>query len=170
LLEPEPLDRARLLRDSLSALGVVLFAALIVFPPYYVGYVWWWQPREDFTLRFAGSMSEGLTEVVGQWLMVGIPEEMFYRGYLQTEFDDRSERRFRVLGVELGPGVLWASVIFAVGHYLTVPHPARLAVFFPSLLFGFLRNKTGGIGATALFHALCNLFALLLGRSFGLIP
>ena len=45
-------------------------------------------------------------------------------------------------------------------------HPARLAVFFPSLVFGFLRVRTRGIGASMLFHALCNLFSAYLLHSY----
>ena len=35
---------------------------------------------------------------------------------------------------------------FALGHVATEVHPNRLAVFFPSLLFGYLRTRRGGIG------------------------
>ncbi len=34
-----------------------------------------------------------------------------------------------------------------IGHFLTIHAPERLAVFFPSLVFGFLRSRTKGIGA-----------------------
>ena len=57
------------------------------------------------------------------------------------------------------PALLWTSAIFAVGHILTIPHPARLAVFFPSLLFGWMRSATGSVFSAILFHTACNLFA-----------
>ena len=41
------------------------------------------------------------------------------------------------------------------------------AVFFPALVFGWLRARTGGIGASMLFHALCNVYSQALGRGFG---
>ncbi len=50
----------------------------------------------------------------------------------------------------------------------TLPYAARLAVFFPSLLFGWLRSRTGGIGASTVFHALCNTWSELLGVGYGL--
>ncbi|MBW7947561.1 MAG: CPBP family intramembrane metalloprotease, partial [Sphingomonadaceae bacterium] len=75
-------------------------------------------------------------------------------------------RRLRVLGADLGPAVLVVSVIFALGHLATIRQPARLAVFFPSLLFGWLRCRTGGIGAGLVFHAMCNLFSEMLGNGF----
>jgi membrane protease YdiL (CAAX protease family) len=44
---------------------------------------------------------------------------------------------------------------------------SRLAVFFPALVFGWLRQRTGGIGAPMLFHALSNSFTLYLAQSYG---
>ena len=46
--------------------------------------------------------------------------------------------------------------------------PTRLAVFFPALLFGWLRARTGGIGASVCFHMLCNVYSQVLGRGYGL--
>jgi CAAX protease family protein len=60
-----------------------------------------------------------------------------------------------------------SSALFALGHLCTEFNAARLAVFFPSLVFGFLRARTGGVGAGLVFHALCNLFASYLGQSYG---
>jgi membrane protease YdiL (CAAX protease family) len=103
-----------------------------------------------------------------QLLGVAFPEEVFFRGYLQSALDRVWPPRFRLLGARLGPGLLVASAVFALGHLLTDPHPTRLAVFFPSLAFGFLRARSGGVGAAIVFHAACNLFASYLGRSYGL--
>jgi membrane protease YdiL (CAAX protease family) len=50
----------------------------------------------------------------------------------------------------------------------TVPLPTRLAVFFPALLFGWLRARTGGIGASLTFHMLCNVYSQALGRGYGM--
>jgi len=65
-------------------------------------------------------------------------------------------------------GWLVAAAIFAVGHVLTIRHPARLAVFFPALVFGWLRARTKGVGAPVLFHAACNIFSAALMRGYGL--
>jgi membrane protease YdiL (CAAX protease family) len=55
-----------------------------------------------------------------------------------------------------------------LGHVATIHDPGRLAVFFPSLVFGWLRARTGGVGAAIAFHALCNLFSESLMRGYGL--
>ena len=100
--------------------------------------------------------------------MIALPEEAFYRGFLQTALDDVWKARRRVLGADLGPGLLVSASLFAVGHLLTEVNPNRLAVFFPALVFGWLRVRTRGVGAGVAFHALCNLFAAYLARCYGM--
>ena len=64
--------------------------------------------------------------------------------------------------------MLVASLIFAAGHFFTNAQASRLAVFFPSLLFGYLRTRTKGIGASFVFHALCNLLSATLAHGYRL--
>jgi membrane protease YdiL (CAAX protease family) len=163
---PSRLDLRRLARDALVAAGWAALFAAIAFPPFLLGYHGYWRPHGHFTLRFPPSLP---SYVAGQIVVIALPEEAFFRGYLQTSLDRAWPRRLRFLGADVGVGLVVASAIFAVGHVLTIRHPARLAVFFPALLFGWLRNRTGGIGASVLFHASCNIFSETLGRSFGLI-
>ena len=64
----------------------------------------------------------------------------------------------KIFGVMVNPAsLLLTSALFAIGHYVTIPSVQRLAVFFPSLLFGWMRRATGGILAPVIFHAACNL-------------
>jgi membrane protease YdiL (CAAX protease family) len=107
-------------------------------------------------------------EGTGQLLVIALPEEMFYRGYLQPRLERVLPPRFNVLGARVGLAVVITSAIFAVGHLATALHPSRLAVFFPSLLFGWLAKRSGGVGAAVVFHAACNLFASYLARSYAL--
>jgi hypothetical protein len=167
LLEPLQLDFRRMGREALVALGYVLVLSAIVFPLFALGYYLWWHPRGPFVLRPPPSL---LDELAGQLLVIALPEEAFFRGYLQTALDDVWAPRWKVLGARVGPALLVSAAIFAVGHLLTTPHPARLAVFFPGLLFGWLRARTGGIGAAVVFHAACNLFSATLARGYGLSP
>ena len=162
IFEPVPLDRRRIL----SSLGVSAFwcsvAALSLFPPFLVGFIAYWNPGHGFAWPPAPPLEAVLAQILG----IAMPEEMFYRGYVQTALDDAFKWRWRLFGATLGAGVILASVVFALGHFATDPHPARLSVFFPSLVFGWLRAKTGGIGASVLFHAACNLFSAYLTQGF----
>ncbi|HYS82369.1 MAG TPA: MXAN_2755 family glutamic-type intramembrane protease [Anaeromyxobacteraceae bacterium] len=104
--------------------------------------------------------------VLVQVLVVALPEELFYRGWMQTTWAaTRPGRRVRVLGASLGAGFLATQVLFALGH-LVVFQAWRLGTFFPGLLFGWLRERTGGLAAPVLFHALSNVFIAILEASF----
>lgn len=100
-----------------------------------------------------------------QLLVVALPEEFFYRGYLQTRLRDAYPQGKVVFGARIGPAFLLVALLFAVGH-LADFRGWRLAVFFPALLFGWLRERTGTILGSSLFHAACNLYELALRASF----
>jgi membrane protease YdiL (CAAX protease family) len=165
LLEPLRIEPRRLLRDLGRALGVAVAFCVVVFPAYAVGFWAWWSPRRAFHLRLPPSIFDELT---GQVLVIALPEEAFFRGYLQTAFDDVWPPRWKIFGAMLGPGWLLTALIFAVGHVLTNPNPGRMAVFFPALIFGWMRARTGGIGTGVAFHAACNLFSATLIRGYGM--
>jgi uncharacterized protein len=86
---------------------------------------------------------------------VALSEEFFYRGYMTLRFEEK---------LRPVPSALLAAALFALGHLLT-PAPWRLAVFFPALLFAFLRNRTGTIAGAAICHFLCNVWLAVLERS-----
>ncbi len=165
LLEPGTLSAKRLVADASKAILWAAIAAAIVFPLFWFGFVAWWQPKQPFAWRAPDSLSD---DILGHLLVIALPEEAFYRGYLQTALDDAWPGRLRVLGADIGWGLVVTSAIFAIGHFLTEPTPQRLAVFFPSLLFGWLRSRTRGIGAPIAFHAMANLLSAALGRGYGM--
>jgi len=164
LFDPEPLSVPRLARTAAGATLWALAAALLFLPPFWLGFLWWWRIHVPFHAPRLSSLGSDFS---GQLLVIALPEEAFYRGYLQSSLDEVWKPRWRVLGAELGPSLLVTSALFALGHLTTELNASRLAVFFPSLLFGFLRARTRGVGAGLVFHALCNLFASYLGQSYG---
>lgn len=86
---------------------------------------------------------------------VAFAEEFFYRGYMTMRFEER---------MKPVPAALLAALFFALGHLLT-PAPWRLLVFFPALLFAFLRWRTRTIVAASICHFLCNVWLLVLTAS-----
>ncbi len=104
--------------------------------------------------------------VLVQLLVVALPEELFYRGWMQTSWRRGAPGRgVTVLGARLGAGFLWTQLLFAAGH-LVVLQPWRLGTFLPGLLFGWLRERTGSVAAPVVVHALSNLFLATLEASF----
>lgn len=103
--------------------------------------------------------------VVDQLFVVALPEEFFYRGYLQARLKEAWPTGARIFGVTVGPAFLLVAFLFAVGH-LARFEVSRLAVFFPALLFGYLRERTGTVLGSTLLHAVFNFYALFLQLSF----
>jgi len=162
LLEAGPLSAARLWRSMLGALGYALAAALIIYPCFWFGFRLWWKVGTFHPAPLGPVVSDAL----GQLLVIALPEEAFYRGYLQTALERELGAKLNVFGARIGWGLVLTSAIFAIGHLFTELNPARLAVFFPSLVFGFLRVRSKGIGASVAFHAMCNLFSAYLAQSY----
>jgi membrane protease YdiL (CAAX protease family) len=147
-----------------------------------------WSGRDPgFTIEGTGQIAEGasgervslpltpkaglgwlLVMVLVQLFMVALPEELFYRGFLQPRLDALFCRRWKVLNGDVGPATLVTSALFAIGHLVTIPSAHRLAVFFPSLLFGWLYTRTGSIWPGVLVHALSNVLLTVLYRFVGL--
>ena len=164
LVLPGAIDGRRLARSAGTSMAWALAFALITFVPFFFGWRTFWHAHGKFGLHVQAW--ETINEVFGQLVIIALPEEAFYRGYLQSRLDDALPGRVRVFGAQVGPALIVSSVIFALGHFATIREPARLAVFFPSLVFGWLRARTKGIGASVAFHACCNLFSELLGKGY----
>lgn len=96
---------------------------------------------------------------------VALAEEVFHRGYLMGALEDRWPPKRSVFGVKLGWGAVLSSLLFAVGHLVSMAQVARLATFFPALLFAWLWRKSGSLWAPALCHAAANLLMDLLLKS-----
>lgn len=166
------LDLARGIRAALPSAvresAVALLVALVVFPPFIVGFYVYTEPLHPFSWGNVVSTPEQLftwgETLLAQLLVVALPEEAFFRGYVQTRLADpahATDARLRAPGVLLGQAALFALV-----HLASTMHVLRLAVFFPALLFGLIRAQRGGIGAALVFHALCNLLSEVLTRGW----
>jgi membrane protease YdiL (CAAX protease family) len=171
---PEPGLRGaivELLRALWKALPVflreLLFATLVclvVFPPFVLGFYWWHEPSRGFEwLPQRDLASYALTQI----LVVALPEEALFRGYLQGRLRDALPGRTRWLGIDLSLSAwLLQALLFGVLHFIVDLQPARLAVFFPALLFGWVAARRAGIGAAVFVHAACNLLSDLLVRGW----
>ena len=155
-------------------------AALLIFPPFFGVYLLWQKTAcalpllrgvalgacdvallSGFSLRLPPDFLE---LAAAQLVVVALPEEFFFRGYVQGRLAELWPRP-TLFSVPVGPVVV-ASLLFALCHVIVQGSLAPLAVFFPGLVFGILRARTGSILAGTLFHAACNLYIETLNRSF----
>ncbi len=164
LLEPTPIDVRRAGGDALRALAWALGIVAVIVPPFVIGFRIYRHISVPFRFVAPASIAD---ELFGQALVIALPEEAFYRGYLMTALDDRWGTPWTIAKAKLGWGWIVSSAVFALGHTLTITNVERLAVFFPALLFGWLRARTRGVGASAMVHVLCNVLASTVERGYG---
>ena len=153
---------------TLAHPGSLRFHAAVVlgvFVPYVLGHYavahWCW--GADFRFRLPAQFA---TAVFDQLLIIGLSEEIFFRGYLQTQFDRVWGRPYRFLGTTWGVGLPLAAALFAVCHMWS-GGPARLIVFFPGVLYGWLRTRTDTILVPAVYHGVSNLLMQVMLASLG---
>ena len=143
------------------SLKIAIIISLLALPSFVVVYSLYQKMYLHVPFRW-GIDSAWYSTLLFHLLCVAFPEEVFYRGYMQSRLNQVFTRRYTLFGAEFGFGLLYTSLLFALGHYVISFQLPSLATFFPGLVFGWLREKTGGVAASTLFHALCNLTVLLM--------
>lgn len=138
--------------------GLVLALALL--PLFHLGVeVGLWPARgTDRSLELAALLpfaARHLLEVI-------LPEEVFFRGYLQTELDDG--RGPELMGIRWHRGIWLQALGFGLVHVVARGGAwVTMDRSLPGVAFGYLREKTGSLWAPALFHLACNLYVYTLG-------
>lgn len=172
-------------RPRRRSLAFALVGPAIVFPLFLVGFVLFYRiacttPALEalapaaWCRRFVGWSglahpqlpADFLWSALNQVVVVALPEELFFRGYLLARLEDALPPRRRMLGGGIGCALVLSALLFALGHVLVDLDPRRLATFFPGLLFGWMRSATGNIAAGTFVHASANLYMEALTRTF----
>ena len=155
------LRRDRIASD-LKWAGALMLITLI---PYGLGHHFWQTivGHRAFAFQWPDSL---LSTIFMHLFVVAVAEEMFFRGYLQERFEQLWPPQRRLLGAPFGLAVVMASAVFALAHFVGEYQPDRLGPFFPALVFGWLRARTGSILSPILYHAFCNIFANILWASY----
>jgi len=154
-LTRRPYERYGLTLERPGSAAFHVCVATLVFAPYVVGhylFARWWLGA-TFHLRLPPQLAAA---VIDQFLIIALPEECFFRGYLQTQLDAVLGKPYRLLGAQWGVGLPLAAALFAACH-VVYGGPVRLIVFFPALWYGWLRARTGTILVPTAYHAVSNL-------------
>ncbi len=137
--------KADLLRTGAWALAVTI--------PFAVGHhVFQTYFGRTFTLRFDPGVLESFVSLT---LVIAIAEEIFFRGYLQGRLTAWLGEGRAFFGVD--KAIVVTSAVFALAHFVGEYNFLRLGPFFPSLVFGLLRRRSGSVLGAIVFHAYCNL-------------
>ena len=134
-----------------------LVVALVILIPYFLVFgLLFSKPALLVDFRWHAA-TKWLKMTVYQLFVIALPEEFFFRGYLQTRLNQVFGRRFKLFGVETGWGLPVTALIFMIFHLIFGINLWNLGIFFPALVMGWLKDKTGSITAPTVFHALSNI-------------
>ncbi len=172
-------DYGLTLKHWRADLKLYAIMSALVFPLFVVGYLGFAQvmpllPEQVVKVltpyaaapHFVARLPDRFVEhIIDDFFVVALCEEFFYRGFLQARLRDAWPQGRIFLGVRLGPAFWVTAVLFSLGH-LAIFQVWRLGVFFPALLFGYMRERTGSIVGAAAFHASSNLLVLMLDAAF----
>ncbi len=101
-----------------------------------------------------------LSALVVECAYVALPEEFFFRGYLQGQIDEKRDGSLPIF---------FSAATFALAHVIVSGNLRRFEVFFPGLLFAWFRRRTKAIWVPILAHSACNvIFYLLLQRALSI--
>ena len=97
-----------------------------------------------------------------QFMYVAVAEELFFRGYLQTNI-------LKALAVAPGPqfttrhwiGIVISAALFALAHVVVQGQIISVLTFLPGLVLGWLFLRSGSLLAPILFHGFANTFYCL---------
>ena len=132
-------------------LAYLLTAAIIFFLPYIFIYIKYFNLKFNFTIPPSWPL-----EIILQIFVVAMPEEIFYRGFLQNAL----LKRFSIF-----QSIVITNIFFALSHLFAGFNPMRILTFFPGLVFSWLSHKNKSLFSAILFHALCNLLGQFLWYS-----
>lgn len=118
-----------------------------------------------------------LSTVIWQFVFSGFGEEFIWRGYVQSQLNHSFGRPWDFRGIQFGPGLIVASLLFGLTHALNTYHPAiglaslswGWAIFTATggLFLGLIREKTGTLLAPGIAHGLPDAVGEALSKVFG---
>lgn len=109
--------------------------------------------------------------VILRWVhslvFVAFGEEVLFRGYIQSHLNKIFGAPYQFGGVNWGWGIVLTSLLFGLWHVVNpwnpflgkwdLAWPWGLWTFFMGLILGYVREKSGGVWAPTILHAVINL-------------
>ncbi len=132
-------------RNVLAALALAAGGTLAYF-------LYAWLPLPPSLAPYSGPRPPLWEMLFRQGLLVALPEEVFFRGYMYDAFEEKGWEP-----------VLSSSAVFAAGHLLIYSSWYRALTLFPGLLLGGGRKIAGNIYVPVLLHLLFNLLPWFAG-------
>lgn len=115
-----------------------------------------------------GPQHDWVTWLLYQFLYVAVPEEMFFRGYVQVNVMRALNcGRWRTSRSDQGIAVLISAGCFALAHVVVQGQIIAAVTFLPGLVMAWLYIRTRTLLAPILFHGLANTTYAVLAMTLG---
>ena len=127
-------------KEGLKLFLLVTLATLVFYPPLFFAYNLGFMHRaltDPASKELLNAVTKGLIAIA----VAAIPEEFFFRGYLQEHVF--AKYNFKILKI-VSLKNLFTSLVFGLVHALAFLDITRAATFFPSRLFGLFTEKSKG--------------------------
>ncbi|MBN1333107.1 MAG: CPBP family intramembrane metalloprotease [Synergistales bacterium] len=128
-----------------DVLLVALLTLITLIPLTFISRCW---PGQSLPRQVNGSKIFALL-VTG--LVAAVVEETFFRGWLQTMFR-------KMLGPLLA--IVITALVFGLAHTFMGLHFLRFATFFPGLIMGYLKERTGNVFPSICYHFFGNVWSI----------
>lgn len=149
---------------------LTLIVSLLVFIPYsifYYFYQYHFATSHGMSLTFQLNWGDNFWQFLAiNLLIVALPEEVFYRAFLQNKLLQAWPNRTFMFLVPFGRAIIITNIFFALAHFTGDFNLPRLLPFFPGLVFSALTYYSRAIWGTVLLHALCNVLSNVLNSSY----
>jgi membrane protease YdiL (CAAX protease family) len=126
----------------------LFLVALVAAPPFWA-LLWWLQPP---VAAFSYAL-ENIWRFVLVAAISPVLEEVLFRGAMQEYF---AQRFVSKLSGPISLANLLTSIVFTALHGVVWSSFWSLLVFFPSLVYGYFKDKTGGLAAPIGLHTYYN--------------
>lgn len=154
------------IKAELNSFFMVVLLVLIPYALCFVAYFYFDSLLNAKELHFSLVLPPKLVPLVlTQIFVVALPEEFFWRGFVQGALLKKWPNERFILGIPCGKAVLITNAFFALAHFMLGFAPLRLLTFFPGLIFSALVIREKSLLSAILFHALCNVFAVVMHHS-----
>ncbi len=155
-------------KGLLSEVGLAFLFILAIAPFFVLGHHFYATRFLGLTLAAPPAFNfwQSAYLALNQIFAIALPEELFYRGYLQVALEKKWPAKHSFFGVPMGLAVIITSALFALGHFLGEYNILRFGPFFPALIFSWLRGRRGSIWGAVTFHALANILSAAAGAFY----
>jgi hypothetical protein len=152
-------------RAFFEDLGRAAVVGAVTFVPFAVGHHVW-QGLLGHSFHGFHAPDDLKIMLLKQTFLIALPEELFYRGFVETRLERLWPTRRFVFWIPLGRTVVVASALFALGHFLGEYNPARLGPFFPAFVFSMLVRRSRSITGSMTYHGMSNAFSYFLASGY----